>query len=74
MKCSIKGCPGTYEHRLIVHTIKHSDDVVVFGNVPAEVCTVCSDTVLTPETVQHIERQLVGNRPPARLVPLYQYA
>ena len=37
MKCSIQGCPGRYEPRLILHTVKRGADVVVFEDVPAEV-------------------------------------
>jgi YgiT-type zinc finger domain-containing protein len=40
MKCSIRGCPGEYEERTIVHTVKHKGDVIVIDHVPAEVCSV----------------------------------
>ncbi len=38
MKCTIKGCPGEYEERKIVHTVRHHGQVIVIDHVPAEVC------------------------------------
>ena len=37
MKCSIKGCPGEYESRVITHTVRRGGHVVVIDHVPAEV-------------------------------------
>jgi YgiT-type zinc finger domain-containing protein len=74
MKCSIKGCQGQYERRLIVHTVKRGADVLVFENVPAEVCDVCSDTLLTPETIRHIEEMLRGKTRPRKQAPVFVYA
>jgi YgiT-type zinc finger domain-containing protein len=74
MKCSIKGCPGEYRDRLIVHTVKHGDEVFVFENVPAEVCDVCSDTLLAPMTVQHLEQLLRQNGKAEKFAPVYDYA
>ena len=74
MKCTIKSCPGEYEARTIVHTVKHRGNVVVIDHVPAEVCTVCGDVLLTPETVRRIEKMLATLPKPARAVPLYEFA
>ena len=49
MKCSIEGCPGEYEERKIVHTVRHQGQVTVIDHVPAEVCPVCGDVLLNPE-------------------------
>lgn len=73
MKCSIKDCLGEYEKKNIVHTLCHEDDVMVIDHVPAEVCSVCGDTLLNPETIRHIEN-IVENESPDRTVPLYEYA
>jgi YgiT-type zinc finger domain-containing protein len=75
MKCSITGCPGHYEHRLVVHVVKKAEEVLVFEDVPAEVCDVCSDTVLSAETIRHLEalmRQSV-TIPPKSHAPVYAY-
>lgn len=74
MKCSIHGCPGEYRDRLIVHTVKSKDDVFVFENVPAEVCDVCSDTLLAPTMVRHLEDLLRQKGKPEKFAPVYEYA
>jgi YgiT-type zinc finger domain-containing protein len=74
MRCSIKGCPGTYEERLIVHTVRSQGQTIVIDYVPAEVCPVCGDVLLAPETVRQIETLLRTAAPPVRTVPLYEYA
>jgi len=73
MKCSIEGCPGEYEERQVVHTVRYRGEVVVFDHVPAEVCSVCGDVLLKPETVRRIEALLQTATQPARAVPLYEY-
>ncbi|MBI4757540.1 MAG: YgiT-type zinc finger protein [Chloroflexi bacterium] len=74
LKCSIEGCPGEYEERQIVHTVRHRGQVLVIDRVPAEVCSVCGDVLLKPETVRRIEELLQAAAQPARTVPLYEYA
>ena len=74
MKCSIKGCPGHYEPRLIVHTVKQGDELMVFDDVPAEVCDVCSDTLLAPDTLRHLDaliKKQSGH--PRSMAPVYAY-
>lgn len=73
MKCSIKGCPGEHEERKIVHTVRQEGQVVVIDHVPAEVCSVCGDVLLKPETIRRIERLLRTETRPANTVPLYEY-
>ena len=74
MKCSIEGCSGEYEQRKIVHTVRHEGQVVVIDHVPAEVCSVCGDVLLRPETIRRIEELLQTEVRPACKVPLYEYA
>jgi YgiT-type zinc finger domain-containing protein len=74
MNCSIQGCPGEYESREITHTVRHKARNVVIDHVPAEVCSICGDVLLEPETVRHIEALLRKSAEPARTVPLYEYA
>ena len=73
MKCSLKGCPGIYEARQIVHPVRRQGEVIVIDHVPAEVCSVCGDVLLAPETARRIEVLLNTDRPPAKSVPLYEY-
>ena len=74
MKCSIQGCPGHYEPRLIVHTVGKGEEVFLFENVPADVCNICSDTLLAPETVRHLENLMRRKTKPERFAPVYAYA
>ena len=74
MKCSIEGCPGEYEAKKIVHTVRRQGQVIVVDHVPAEVCSVCGDTLLEPATVRRIEVLLQEERQPTRRVPLYEFA
>ena len=43
VKCTIAGCPGTYEARTVIHTVKRRGEVIVIHHVPAEVCSVWSE-------------------------------
>ncbi len=74
MQCSVQGCPGNYEERLIVHTLKRGEDVLVFERVPAEVCDVCSDTLLAPNTIRHLEELMEQPMKPHKHAPVYMYA
>ena len=74
MKCSVQGCPGEYEARSVLHTVRREGQVIVIDHVPAEVCAVCGDTLLQPDTVRKIEALLQQRRQPASRVPLYEFA
>ena len=74
MKCSITGCPGEYEERKILHTVRHQGQVMVIDHVPAEVCSVCGDVLLKPETVRRLEELLRNPTQASETVPLYEYA
>ncbi|HJT56473.1 MAG TPA: YgiT-type zinc finger protein [Ktedonobacteraceae bacterium] len=73
MRCSIEGCPGEYEQREVVHTVRQGNRIIVIDHVPAEVCTICGDVLFTPETVRKIEFLRHTNATPARTVPLYNF-
>jgi hypothetical protein len=74
IKCSIRGCPGEYEDKLIVHTVRRGTEVLVFEYVPAEVCGICSDTLLAPETLRHLESLRRHKTTPGKFAPVYEYA
>lgn len=74
MNCTVQGCTGQYRDRPILHTLKYGADILVFENVPAEVCDVCSDTLLAPETVRHLEELMQRGAKPQRHAPVYVYA
>jgi YgiT-type zinc finger domain-containing protein len=74
MKCSIQGCQGDYEAKTIIHTVRVGGRVVVIDHVPADVCSICGDVLLAPQTVRHIEKILANLGEPAQTVPLFEYA
>jgi YgiT-type zinc finger domain-containing protein len=74
MKCTIQGCPGTYEPQLVTRSFKRRDKIIVLDGVPAEVCAVCGDVLIRPDTVEHIEKLLRERHDPDGSVPLYRYA
>ena len=73
MNCTVEGCPGEYERRKVTHAVRHEGDLVVIDHVPAEVCAVCGDVLLSPQTIRHMEQLLRSRKKPARTVPLYEY-
>lgn len=74
MKCSIQGCPGEYELKNVVQTIRRDGQVIVIDHVPAEVCGVCGDVLFNPETVRRIEKLLATAPTPDRTAPVYEFA
>lgn len=74
MKCTIQGCPGSYEDRFIVHTVKQKNRVLVFEDVPAQVCDICSDTLLAPSTIRNLEQMIKLKSEPKKHAPVYSYA
>lgn len=74
MNCSIKECSGEYEHTQVTHTVRHRGRIIVIDHVPAEVCSICGDVLLEPETLRRIERLLADLPQPTESAPLYEYA
>ncbi len=74
MKCGIEGCPGEYEERKVVHTVRHQGQVIVIDHVPADVCSVCGDVLFEPDTVRKIEVMLRTEHQPTSTAPLYEFA
>lgn len=74
MKCTIQGCAGEYEDKLVVHTVRYHGQVIVIDHVPVEVCDVCGDVLLKPPIVRQIEQLLQTMKQPQRTVPLFEFA
>ena len=74
MNCTLADCPGGYEGRLVTHTVRHHGRLVVVHGVPAEMCSVCGDVLLKPETVRRIEATLASGHAPVATAPVYEYA
>jgi YgiT-type zinc finger domain-containing protein len=73
MNCSIKGCTGQYEPSLVTHTVRHRGRIIVIDHVPADVCSICGDVLLEPETLRAIERLLADLPEPTESAPLYEF-
>jgi YgiT-type zinc finger domain-containing protein len=73
IKCSMTGCAGEYEPKSVTHTVRYQGEIVVIDHVPAEVCSICGDTLLAPDTVRGLERVLAHRGAPARSAPVYEY-
>lgn len=73
MRCNIEGCPGGYEQREVVHTVRQGNRIIVIDHVPAEICNNCGDVLFTPDTVRKIEALRRTAIPPVRTVPLYDF-
>lgn len=71
MKCTIQGCPGTYEQRVMSQTYEKDGRIVVVRDIPVEVCSVCGDVLMSPETARLIERTLSGDPIPFGEAPVY---
>ena len=74
MICSITGCPGEYEDRKILHTVRYQGQVMVIDHVLAEVCSVCGDVLLKPDTVSQMEEIIKKPARSSESAPLYEYA
>jgi len=57
-----------------MHTVRHRGQVMVIDHVPADVCPVCGDVLLRPETIRRIEVLLEEQSQPASTALLYEYA
>jgi hypothetical protein len=56
-----------------MRSFKRRDKIIVLDGVPAEVCWVCGDVLIHPDTLEHIERLLRDRHDPDGSVPLYRY-
>ncbi len=66
----------TYQERRVTYPFTFGERVVVFENVPALVCSQCSELLLDPRTADIIHKLGRGEQPPSRTaeVPVYDLA
>ncbi len=74
MKCSIKGCPGHYESKHINRVITKDGHIFVIEGIPASVCNVCGDTLISLKTIRSIEKMLERPGEPVATAPVYSLA
>lgn len=73
MKCSIIGCPGEYEKTTVAQTFQHNGRTLVIEDIPAEVCSICGDTLLSADTVRSIEQLLLTSTKIVKTVPALSF-
>ena len=69
-KCTLCS-EGQYLDKHIVFSSRRGDQLVVIEGVPALVCDVCGDRIITEDTAREIERVATG--PPIDSAPLYHF-
>lgn len=58
------------------YTLEHQGRFYIIENVPARVCRATGEQYFSPETVEHIQEFIKGEKKPLRVIetPVYQYA
>ena len=69
-KCTLCS-EGQYLNKHIVFSSRRGDQLVVIEGVPALVCDVCGDRIITEDTAREIERIATGT--PIDSAPLYHF-
>lgn len=72
--CTLRDCTGEYEERVIIHTVRYRGRPIVIDHGPAQVCGVCGDVLLAPDTIRRIELLLKMSTQPASTAPVYEFA
>lgn len=59
----------------VTHTLEHGGRFYIIEHVPARVCKETGEQYFAPETVEHIQTLIRGQKQPARVVetPVYEY-
>lgn len=68
-------CKGKVERKAIRHVHQWGEKVLIFKNVPAEVCTQCGETYFGPEALEKMGRVVAGLPEPEEVtqVPVYSF-
>ena len=57
----------------MTHTVRRGGELVVIDHVLADVCSVCGDALLSPETIRAIEQMLQTESKPSGSAPVYEF-
>ena len=60
----------------VTYTLQYSGRFYIIEQVPARVCQETGEEYFAPETVEHIQQMIEGNKKPDRVVetPVFEYA
>ena len=66
----------TYRHARVTYSVEVQGRLVLVENVPARVCIETGERLFSPETVERLQRIILGSTRPKRVVetPVYEYA
>jgi YgiT-type zinc finger domain-containing protein len=66
----------TMVETMVTYTIEYNGKLYVIEDVPARVCRETGEEFFAPETVEHIQALVKGNKPPVRMIqtPVFHYA
>lgn len=59
----------------VTYTLAHGGKFYIIERVPARVCRETGEQYFSPETVEHIQAMIKGEREPDRMIetPVYEY-
>lgn len=69
-------CKGDVKPGLVRHVHQWGDRIIVFEDVPAEVCQQCGETYFGPDSLEKMDAITIKGEPPAKeiTVPVYSLA
>jgi YgiT-type zinc finger domain-containing protein len=74
--CYNAGMKETMVNTTATYTLERDGKLVVVEHVPARVCVETGEQFFAPETVEHLQSLINGEKTPARVIetPVYEYA
>ena len=61
-------CKGKIINKRVRHVHHWGDEIVIFENVPAEVCTQCGEVYFSPEVLGMMDKATLGRTPPDKSI------
>ncbi len=61
-------CQGEVINKRIRHVHHWGDEIVIFENVPAEVCTQCGEVYFSPEVLEMMDKVTLERTPPDKSI------
>ena len=61
-------CQGEVINQRIRHVHHWGDEIIIFENVPAEVCTQCGEVYFSPEVLETMDKDTLEGTPPDKSI------
>ncbi|MGR3311684.1 MAG: YgiT-type zinc finger protein [Candidatus Brocadiales bacterium] len=52
-------CKGTVVKKKVKHVHSWGEEMLIFENVPAEVCTQCGETYFSPDALEAMDKEIL---------------